>query len=571
MLNIYKRSIKVKNSIYALLTFFVLGSNALLSQWISNPGINTQLCTAPGNQLSPVVVSDNAGGIITAWIDKRNSSADKIYVQRFNSSGIPQWQVNGVVLSASQQFASELKAVPDGSGGAIVCWKETRSGSVGIYFCRKINSAGIPQWADDISATIPYIASNEDEKCNIASDENGGILLTYKRFNNAISKFEVHAQNISHDGTRNYGANGSVVATTVLSTEFDNPNICVGQAGFSIVVYQRSQRIMAQSLNSIGVKQWGSEGFDAYSGISGNMFLPRICTDGVGGAIIANIDQRIPSNNFDIYAQRVKNGSSLWGAAGKPIGVGTERQWQHQITYDNNYGAYIAWEDDRNVDSRPYIQRIDLAGNSYFQANGIRVNPDPCGLVSISCGDSNSVYIVTATATAFPNIFLFAQKLSSLGAFPWGINHIPVSSVLSPKSLSLNPSVVESSGSLVCVWEDNRNSPGVTLFGHKIQPTGVTGFNNNNYNNPSEFNLEQNYPNPFNPLTHISFSIPNSDFVSLIVYDISGKIAAVLVNETKTAGSHTIEFNASKLSSGTYFYRIQTSSYSETKKMMLIK
>ncbi|HAX49206.1 MAG TPA: hypothetical protein DCX92_09505, partial [Bacteroidetes bacterium] len=69
----------------------------------------------------------------------------------------------------------------------------------------------------------------------------------------------------------------------------------------------------------------------------------------------------------------------------------------------------------------------------------------------------------------------------------------------------------------------------------------------------------------------ISFSIPNSDFVSLIVYDISGKIAAVLVNETKTAGSHTIEFNASKLSSGTYFYRIQTSSYSETKKMMLIK
>jgi hypothetical protein len=560
----------MKNSIYALLTFFVFGASALFSQWISNPGINTQLCNASGNQLQPVVVSDNAGGIITAWIDQRNAGSDKIYVQRYNSSGTAMWQANGVALSANQQFASELLAIPDGSGGAIICWKETRSGSVAMYYCRKINSSGAPQWTSDISATEPYNSANDDEMGRIASDENGGILLTYKRYNNSVSKFEIHAQNISHDGTRNYGSNGSVVATSNLSIYFDNPQICVGQAGTSVIVYQRVQRIFAQSLNSIGVKQWGSEGFDAYAGTVGNMFLPKICPDGVGGAIITNIDQRIPSNNFDIYAQRVKNGSSQWGALGKPIGVGAERQWQQQITYDQNYGAYIAWSDDRNVDGRPYIQRIDLAGNSYFQANGIRVNPDPCGLVSISCGDSNSVYIVTATATAFPNIFLFAQKLSSLGAFPWGINHIPVSSFLSPKSLSLNPSVVESSGSLVCVWEDSRNSPNITLYGHKIQPSGVTGINNNN-SNPSEFKLEQNYPNPFNPATKISFSIPKNDFVSLMVYDINGKLAAVLVNEIKTAGSHYIEFNESTLSSGTYFYRIQTSSYSETKKMMLIK
>lgn len=560
----------MKQFIFTLLTCITLSAASLFSQWISNPGINTQLCTASGSKLSPVVLSDAAGGVIIAWIDKRNASADKIYVQRFNSSGIPQWQTNGVVLSSAQQFAAELMAVPDGSGGAVISWKETRSGSVAMYYCRKINSAGIPQWTGDIAATDPYNAANDDEMGKIASDENGGILLTYKRYNNAVSKFEIHAQNISHDGTRNYSGNGSVVATSNSTIYFDNPQICVGQAGTSIIVYQRGQRIIAQSLNSLGVKQWGSEGFDAYGGTVGNMFLPRICHDGVGGAIITNIDQRVPSNNFDIYAQRVKNGSSQWGAAGKPIGIGTERQWQQQITYDNNYGVYIAWDDERNTDSRPYIQRIDLAGNTYFQANGIRINPDPCGLVSLSCGDSNAVYIVTATSAAYPNIFLFAQKISSAGTFPWGINHIPVSSYLSPKNTSFNPAAVESSGSLVCVWEDSRNSPDVKLYGHKIQPSGLTGINHNN-SAPSEYELGQNYPNPFNPATIINYTIPKSEMVTLMVYDISGKLAAVLVNENKSAGSYSAEFNASALSSGIYFYTLLTSSFTETKKMILIK
>ena len=560
----------MKNSVFSLTAFFILSCSALFSQWISNPGINTQICTAAGNQLQPVVVSDNAGGIITAWIDQRSVSNDKIYVQRYNSSGIAMWQPNGVALSANQQFAAELMAIPDGSGGAIICWKETRSGSVAMYYCRKINSSGVPQWTGDISATEPYNAANDDEMGRIASDENGGILLTYKRYNNSISKFEIHAQNISHDGTRNYGSYGSVVATSNLSIYFDNPQICVGQAGTSVIVYQRVQRIFAQSLNSIGVKQWGSEGFDAYNGIAGNMFLPKICPDGVGGAIITNIDQRIPSNNFDIYAQRVKNGSSQWGTAGKPIGVGTERQWHQQIVYDNNYGAYIAWEDERNVDTRPYIQRIDLAGNSYFQANGIRVNPDPCGLTSLVSGDSNSVYIVTSSSASFPNILINAQKLSSLGAFPWGVYHIPVSTFLSEKIVTLNPAAVESSGALICVWEDKRNNPNSDLYGHKIQPSGLTGISNENID-PAAFSIEQNYPNPFNPVTNISYSVPFKDKIIVKVYDINGKVSATLVNEFKNAGVHIVQFNASNLSSGVYFYSIESSSFRETKKMILIK
>ncbi|MCX6173934.1 MAG: T9SS type A sorting domain-containing protein [Ignavibacteriales bacterium] len=88
---------------------------------------------------------------------------------------------------------------------------------------------------------------------------------------------------------------------------------------------------------------------------------------------------------------------------------------------------------------------------------------------------------------------------------------------------------------------------------------------------PTEFYLLQNYPNPFNPTTNIKFSLPKSSHVKLSVYDGLGKVVATLVNEDKTAGTYEVDFNASKLSSGVYFYQIVTPNYSATKKLLLMK
>jgi hypothetical protein len=90
-------------------------------------------------------------------------------------------------------------------------------------------------------------------------------------------------------------------------------------------------------------------------------------------------------------------------------------------------------------------------------------------------------------------------------------------------------------------------------------------------NSPGLFSLEQNYPNPFNPSTVIKFELPVSGFVRLAVYDVLGSRVDLLVNEYMEAGSHNISFDGSFLSAGVYFYRLETSSYSETRKMMLIK
>jgi|GEM_PF-3673564 len=85
------------------------------------------------------------------------------------------------------------------------------------------------------------------------------------------------------------------------------------------------------------------------------------------------------------------------------------------------------------------------------------------------------------------------------------------------------------------------------------------------------FKLDQNYPNPFNPSTSISFSVPTAGMVSLKVYNLLGQEVATLANSPLNAGSHTIHFDASGLSSGVYIYRLQAGANIQTKKMMLIK
>ncbi len=88
---------------------------------------------------------------------------------------------------------------------------------------------------------------------------------------------------------------------------------------------------------------------------------------------------------------------------------------------------------------------------------------------------------------------------------------------------------------------------------------------------PTEFRLSQNYPNPFNPSTTIAYSVPSSCQVRLTVLDILGREIVELINEQKFAGTYEVKFNASNLPSGIYFYRLTAGSFSNTKKMILIK
>jgi hypothetical protein len=99
----------------------------------------------------------------------------------------------------------------------------------------------------------------------------------------------------------------------------------------------------------------------------------------------------------------------------------------------------------------------------------------------------------------------------------------------------------------------------------------ITGVKDVKHQVISSYSLSQNFPNPFNPATDISFSIPKRSFVSIKVYDLIGREVAIIVSQELSAGTYTRQWNANNMPSGVYFYRLQAGSFTETKKLVLLR
>lgn len=128
--------------------------------------------------------------------------------------------------------------------------------------------------------------------------------------------------------------------------------------------------------------------------------------------------------------------------------------------------------------------------------------------------------------------------------------------------------------SVLCIWTASSyngfDSITSTSFLVVLKRTGV-GITVTSTEVPDEYELGNNYPNPFNPSTKINFAVPKASFTTLKVYDISGKEVATLVSEYTQAGYYNVDFNAMNISSGVYFYRIQSADFIQTKRMLLVK
>ena len=125
--------------------------------------------------------------------------------------------------------------------------------------------------------------------------------------------------------------------------------------------------------------------------------------------------------------------------------------------------------------------------------------------------------------------------------------------------------VLDKDNTIAEIHEDNNKG-----F-NRVTSLVATGIEDENNIIPEEYILYQSYPNPFNPSTTIKYSIPKGDIVSIRIYDILGSELAVLTNEFKTAGTYSVDFNASRFASGVYFYQIRAGNFVETKKMVLLK
>lgn len=116
-------------------------------------------------------------------------------------------------------------------------------------------------------------------------------------------------------------------------------------------------------------------------------------------------------------------------------------------------------------------------------------------------------------------------------------------------------------------WSYNESNNSLNIY--NLITVGVEA--NNNLSNPEGFTLAQNYPNPFNPSTKISYQLPVAGNVTLKIYNLMGEEVAILINEEKAIGNYEVQFEASELTSGVYFYRLQAGDFIQTRKMILLK
>ena len=130
------------------------------------------------------------------------------------------------------------------------------------------------------------------------------------------------------------------------------------------------------------------------------------------------------------------------------------------------------------------------------------------------------------------------------------------------------PSVSSSNCMIQVVDKNNFSILGITQSPFTI---GIINSVSGEQKLPAQYSLFQNYPNPFNPSTEINYQIPKESFVSIKVYDVTGREVADLVNRQQQTGNYNITFNANKLSSGIYFYHIVAGNYSAVRKMLLLK
>lgn len=114
----------------------------------------------------------------------------------------------------------------------------------------------------------------------------------------------------------------------------------------------------------------------------------------------------------------------------------------------------------------------------------------------------------------------------------------------------------------------NSDYIGIDALVIERNPVGITI---NNGEIPNTFYLSQNYPNPFNPKTNFTFALPKNDHIKIVIYDVLGNQVDVIFDGFKNAGSYTVDYDAAKLSSGVYFYRLESASFVDTKRMVLLK
>jgi len=482
------------------------------------------VCTAVENQWSQVIIPDGEGGAIIVWHDYRPMAPDTtdIYGQRLDAFGHPCWTDNGVLICGASGMQAGPEMIPDGAGGAIIIWLDSRGTDQHIY-AQRIDAEGTSLWLTDGVEVSPMAGYQSTPA--IASDGAGGAIVTWTDLRGGDR--DIYAQRLrSGEGARLWGNEG-VLICGANDTQY-RPELVSDDAGYAIILWEddrtyNNRSIYAQRVDPLGGTEWADNGL-LVSGAIGSQSYPLPVTDMLGGVIAVWRDRRADEN--DLYAQRISpSGAFFWHTDGIPICDVIGDLYKTSLVSDGSGGAIITWEDRR--ESTPglsldiYAQRVDDLGMGLWDEDGLLV-----------CGADGSQY--------FPEL------------------------------------IADPQGNAIITWYDFR-ARGGQVYAQYVSADGGLG--------PSavgpepvstSLSLDTSGPNPFSKQTAIRLNLPTPGGVNLGVFSIDGRRLATLERGTLASGTHVFDWDGRdqsgrRVPDGIYFVRLASGAGAVRLRVVLVR
>ncbi|MGH7740605.1 MAG: FlgD immunoglobulin-like domain containing protein, partial [Candidatus Eiseniibacteriota bacterium] len=329
-----------------------------------------RICLSAVSQYVPALLPDGSGGAIVTWEDNRNAVDYDIYAQHVLVTGLndPAWPVNGAAICTATGFQYAPKLVSDGGGGAIISWPDARGANNDIY-AQHVLASGVVDPAWPVNGRALCQAANSQSNITMLSDDAGGAILTWEDSRTPANGIDVYSAHVLASGAADpaWPADGRALCANL--GDQNGPQIATDGLGGAIVTWMDNRigvgDIYAQHVLASGVVDaaWPPTGRALCTAIN-NQYYPRLIADGSGGAIVSWYDARNGGIN-DIYAQHVLASGAVdasWPIDGRAICLAVNSQFFAYLTTDGAGGAIIAWYDGRGLSFDIYAQHLLSTG-----------------------------------------------------------------------------------------------------------------------------------------------------------------------------------------------------------------
>lgn len=280
------------------------GYSDIYVQRISGNGIamwgasGVSVCTKPDDQLVPQIICNQKGGAIITWQDNRFGDCD-IYAQRIDSLGIVRWRSNGVVICSAASGQLRPRIIGDRTSGALIVWHDFRSTTDYNIFAQRITAAGTTVWPTD-GLVMNNNQSGDQINPVIAPDGSGGAIIAWE--DTRAGDSDIYGQRVNPDGTVQWASTG-ISLCSAAGNQFDPQIVGIYSGGATIAWVDHravSTSIFMQRVTATGLRKSDTNGTIVYAGDS-NQINPVIISDGNDGSIVAWQDFR--NKDSDIYTR----------------------------------------------------------------------------------------------------------------------------------------------------------------------------------------------------------------------------------------------------------------------------